>query len=326
MRIRNCGSNVSLIVGSIVALVMTTAAHAACPTFHTLSNGASADASQVMDNFNHILGCAQFTGNIGINTGMYSWGGPFDTAVDIGSVGAIETSLSSVVVDVVNNMFYNGSNWVVKTTGYANLFRTGGSDFEWWQAPSTVSGNIGTQVNVMLLDYYGNLTIKGCLHYNSSTLGTCLSDRRVKENVKSYNDVGLAEISALRPVTFSYNGLAGTPNDLANRTKREGLVAQEVQKVAPDLVSTVHRKLTPSDPAASALLEVNYGALTFGLINAVKELKAINENQAEKINRLEAQLRSLKQRADEIQTLRKRISTLERMTSFRTAENGAATN
>ena len=67
----------------------------------------------------------------------------------------------------------------------------------------------------MQLDSSGNLTIAGCLNYHSGTTGICLSDARVKQNIKPFSAAGLVEISALRPVTYSYNGLAGTPNDVA---------------------------------------------------------------------------------------------------------------
>ena len=154
----------------------------------------------------------------------------------------------------------------------------------------------------------------------------------VKENVKPFTKAGLTEISALRPVTYSYNGLAGTPDDRTTGIAREGLIAQEVQKVAPQLISTVLRKLKPSDHAETALLEVDYGALTFGLINAVKELKVANDAQAGKttvqaaeITRLRQQNTALavqlKQQVADVQDVRTRLAALEHKVTFRTAEN-----
>ncbi|MEA1677456.1 tail fiber domain-containing protein [Nitrospirillum sp. BR 11163] len=49
------------------ALAMT------CPTLHQFQNGQTADASQVMDNFNHILGCPTFTDKVGIGTTVLSF-------------------------------------------------------------------------------------------------------------------------------------------------------------------------------------------------------------------------------------------------------------
>jgi hypothetical protein len=291
-------------------LAFSTAASATCTTYHMLTNGNPADASQVMDNFNNILGCAQFTGNISIRTAPSAWGSLFDTAVDIGPAAALATISSLYVFDMENNMYYNGSNYIRKTSGYGQLFRMGGNDYQWYQASNASAGSVVSLSQIMHLDFSGNLTISGCLYYNPSSLGTCLSDLRVKRNIKSFTKVGLAEISALRPVTYSYNGLADTPDDIANGTERDGLIAQEVLKVAPDLVSTIHRKLKPSDRATTALLEVNYGALSFGVINAVKELKATNDSQAAQIERQAAQ----------IERLEKSVVTLQRKLGVQTAE------
>jgi hypothetical protein len=41
-------------------------AQAACPTYTTLTNGTTADAIKVMDNFNYVFECPNFTGNVGI--------------------------------------------------------------------------------------------------------------------------------------------------------------------------------------------------------------------------------------------------------------------
>jgi hypothetical protein len=76
-------------------------------------------------------------------------------------------------------------------------------------------------------------------------------------------------------VTYKYNGLAETPDDVASGQIRTGLIAQQVQRVAPELVHTSAAKLKPTDAAKTELLEVDYSALTFSLINAVKELKSI---------------------------------------------------
>ncbi|MDO8561787.1 MAG: tail fiber domain-containing protein, partial [bacterium] len=117
----------------------------------------------------------------------------------------------------------------------------------------------------------GNATLQGCLNYNSGTLGSCLSDSQVKTNVNAYTSIGLDEIVGLHPVTYQYNGLGGT---MADGVVRTGLIAEEVQAVAPGLVTTVYQKLNPTDATTTALLKVDYGALTFGLINSIKELNA----------------------------------------------------
>src|SRR6202012_3687656 len=63
------------IAATLSAFLMSSAAQASCPGYpYTLTNGTTADASQVMGNFTYIQGCAaplaspSFTGNVGIGT------------------------------------------------------------------------------------------------------------------------------------------------------------------------------------------------------------------------------------------------------------------
>ena len=70
----------TVIIVSLGFLLLTRAAAAQnCPAYtYTLTNGATADANQIMGNFNSILGCANnslaplasphFTGSVGIGT------------------------------------------------------------------------------------------------------------------------------------------------------------------------------------------------------------------------------------------------------------------
>src|SRR5258706_14192071 len=49
-----------------ISAIFSTSAQATCPTFHTLTNGATADATQVMDNFNYTLCSPNLVGPVGI--------------------------------------------------------------------------------------------------------------------------------------------------------------------------------------------------------------------------------------------------------------------
>jgi hypothetical protein len=174
---------------------------------------------------------------------------------------------------LTNEIQTNGSNYLdggnvgIGTTSPATTLSVVGNGY--------LTGGLGVGVETTTagtLQTSGNATIGGCVNYNGGTSGTCLSDERVKQDINSFTD-GLQTIVGLNPVTYEYNGLAGTPNDGDVRT---GLIAQQVQQVAPDLVSTTSALLNASDTAPTQLLEVNYGALTFALINAVKEVASIS--------------------------------------------------
>lgn len=95
---------------------------------------------------------------------------------------------------------------------------------------------------------------------------TITSDVRVKENISPFTD-GLDLLMQIKPINYTYNGLAGLPRD-----NGIGVIAQDIQKIAPYTISPYMRKLNPDDKEETELLGFDSHALTFILINAVKEL------------------------------------------------------
>ena len=95
------------------------------------------------------------------------------------------------------------------------------------------------------------------------------SDSRLKENIVHYTK-GLSDILLINPVTYEYNGLAGTTKG----KKYTGIIAQEIKEVFPDTVNTYKAKLNEEDEEKTELYDFNASDLTFALINAIKELKA----------------------------------------------------
>jgi hypothetical protein len=93
------------------------------------------------------------------------------------------------------------------------------------------------------------------------------SDVRRKKDIAEIPS-GLAAIERLRPVTFAWKT---GPDD----ERHYGLIAQEVAKVLPELVT--------GDPASEVPMAMNYGELVPILIRAIQE-------QQERIEMLEAQL------------------------------------
>jgi hypothetical protein len=100
-----------------------------------------------------------------------------------------------------------------------------------------------------------------------------LSDARIK-TVEADYEAGLDELSELRPVVYTYNGADGASSLNAfaaqQRTRFVGLIAQEVEAVMPDMVTT--RNGVIDGQPVSDLRVLNTTALTFALINAVKQL------------------------------------------------------
>jgi len=112
----------------------------------------------------------------------------------------------------------------------------------------------------------------------------------VRRCLPFFLNYGLSEVLQLNPVTYEYNGKA----NLRNAGQQQvGLVAQELEKVAPELVSTftheeedAESKVTKSED----YLMISESSIKYMLLNAVKEQQEIIETQDEKIEALEARL------------------------------------
>jgi hypothetical protein len=115
------------------------------------------------------------------------------------------------------------------------------------------------------------------------------SDGRLKKDVKDFR-TGLDGLEKIRPVTFKYNGLAGTEN---HGLEHVGVVAQELEKVFPSMVTTQKRKLNEGDAKETDIKVVDGSAFTYILINAVKEQQEIIETQGRRIAALERPRSSL---------------------------------
>ena len=123
------------------------------------------------------------------------------------------------------------------------------------------------------------------------------SDRRLKTNIRDYND-GLAQVMAIRPVRYHYNGKLDMPTD----KEFIGLIAQEIREVAPYTV----RSIDKGESEEEGYLFVDGTPLTYMLINAVQEQQEIINTQENRIEQLEAQL-------DEVAQLRQEVAALAKL-------------
>ena len=103
----------------------------------------------------------------------------------------------------------------------------------------------------------------------------------------------------INPVWYKYNGLGGFTADGKDNI---GVIAQDIEKVAPYTVSSYYDKLNPADATTTELLNFNSGDLTFTTINAIKELNNKIENQQKQIEELQTENKTLKERIEVIET------------------------
>jgi hypothetical protein len=124
-----------------------------------------------------------------------------------------------------------------------------------------------------------------------------ISDKRLKSNIQEYND-GLDAIMKIRPVTFVYNDNV----DKSGRTEI-GVVAQEIQEIAPYMVETF--TLTEWEEnydedaeevikSQNEYLSYNGNALQYMLVNAIQEQQQIIEDQQKVIEKFENKLDQLR--------------------------------
>jgi len=132
-----------------------------------------------------------------------------------------------------------------------------------------------------------------CYVDNDGKLGVFLSSRRFKTDIADMAAASEA-LLALRPITFHYK-----PELDKTCTPQFGLVAEEVAKVNPDLVTR---------DAKGELTTVRYEAVNVMLLNEfLKEHKAFLEERS-KVERLEAALDAVNQRLKEQEAKIERVS------------------
>lgn len=142
---------------------------------------------------------------------------------------------------------------------YYRIVVDGSGNNEWWYSDGNKKMNLYAN---------GNLWIAGS--YSSS------SDVRLKKDISTLDD-SLNKVSNLRGVHFNWK------NENQDPHLQIGLIAQEVEKEFPELVSTDNE----------GMKSVNYSGLVAPLIEAVKELKQQNEEQTREIEKLQEQVKRL---------------------------------
>tara|TARA_Y100000022_G_scaffold124581_1_gene107929 strand:- start:332 stop:1258 length:927 start_codon:yes stop_codon:yes gene_type:complete len=165
----------------------------------------------------------------------------------------------SIDMSEAGNVKVNTGNLLLETDG--KYIQVSGTSDTFWamgssggvNAPGTASQTLcfhswngSAWDQELTLDMSGNLTADGNI--------TAYSDERLKSNIQTLES-GLDKVNKLRGVTYT-------------RDEKEniGVIAQEVEKILPEIVLTAEDKMGTKS--------VDYSRLTAVLIEAVKELSA----------------------------------------------------
>jgi Chaperone of endosialidase len=122
------------------------------------------------------------------------------------------------------------------------------------------------------------------------------SDRRLKTDIHSFTD-GLEKVLKIQPVRYHYNGKLGLPSD----KEFIGVIAQDMQKIAPYTIKKLNHPSQTED-----YLAYDGSAVTYMLVNAVKEQQALIESQQREIAKLQGEL-------SEVQTLKQAVAQLTQL-------------
>ena len=123
----------------------------------------------------------------------------------------------------------------------------------------SIDNNFGSAS--LLFDTAGNLTISGSVAIKvGGGAWAAPSDARAKKDTAPYRR-GLDHVLQLQPIEFRYNGFGGTADD---GKRYVGLAAEATREVMPEMISV----------GATELLMLDPSALTYALVNCVKELAA----------------------------------------------------
>jgi hypothetical protein len=214
----------------------------------------------------------RLTGNLGIGTGLpesklHIVGGTDASLTLDGYVVCGETTESNMVID--NNEI------IARNDGTASdlyLNATGGG--------VVISSSAATT---------HDLLVNGTAAKPGGGSWTATSDARLKDNILPYTK-GLEEVLRIDPVTYHY--IENTGHDTS--VEHVGVIAQELQNVAPEMVQETEMELL--DGSKGNYLNVDPSALTYMLINGMKDQQIMIEELQKQNAQLASQVKDLNDR------------------------------
>jgi hypothetical protein len=157
-----------------------------------------------------------------------------------------------------------------------------GTPFVWDFLLNPYGGNvgIGTTTPNYKLEVIGDINAVGNVRANGVIL---TSDARFKQNVETIATSTLDKFKQINPVSYTWNELGQEQGGIAGQTQY-GFLAQEVEQLFPELVST----------RPDGYKGVNYFGFIAMLVEAVKEILAQIETISSRITNLETDMAEMK--------------------------------
>lgn len=259
-------------------------------------------------------GDARFRGN----TLDIGWGLSTNAAVTL-NVGGGRTVDGASFIDVVSDQsdYPNAGFRFGRTgTGLTTLQHWGDRDFTFraeteLAAISFVTNDGATTAKRMIIKDTGNvgvgttnptslLHVNGDIFYSGSLIS---SDKRLKKDIELYED-GLEKLMQIQPYTYYYNGKA----DIKSEKLQYGVLAQDMQAIDEEFVGEFTHEVTEFNKdtgydeviRTEDYLYINSNAITYLLVNSIKEQQAMIDEKndviddlSDRLSKLEEQIESL---------------------------------
>jgi len=176
-----------------------------------------------------------------------------------------------------NNSYVIGRNL---TSNQGDMFVIG-----YYNDPDTLNktifqvgnGKSSSSSNALTLLQSGNMTISGLLTHSS--------DIRLKDHIKPLSNV-LATLENIQPVYYTFED-----QELHPSGQQIGLIAQEVQKYYPELVSV----------DSKGFLSLSYSNFSAVLLQAIKEQQNLIKSQQEQLDDHEQKINDLEKRLEKLE-------------------------
>ena len=238
---------------------------------------------------------------IGKSAGRFNTTGLYNTFIGLSAGHSNTTGYENTFIGLSAG-FYN-------ETGHANVFLGNGAGYNETGSNKLYIDNTNTGSPLIYGEFDNDLVkIHGTLEMAAAATP---SDVRMKKNIQPI-DASLDKISMLRGVSFNWKTEEYAERGLSD-DKQVGLIAQEAEKVLPEIVRT----------GSDGYKSVCYSKLTAVLVEAVKELKSENEALNDK---LEQQLKKQQAEIDALKAILKNrsyYSSLSSKSSICMAAGGA---
>ena len=190
--------------------------------------------------------------------------------VQITTTGGTGEALSFAATSNVYMSIYEGANY----RGYMGSFSGAAEDMDFGTGSGNLTGKthlVTNSIPRLTVDAAGKvgigtqtptqpLQMTSGAFCSAAGIWTNASDRRLKKNISIMN-YGLKEVMQLQPVAYDMR---------ADETKQVGFIAQDVQKIIPELISG-----TEGDLSKGENLGMSYGNLTAVLTKAIQEQQAM---------------------------------------------------